>query len=332
MAQGVQTKLLCKGHSSPILKCVGMKNYNVDSTKSEFYTCRSQFAWYPSDAKDRQGKQKALIPYCKDCVQKMFEYYYDSSKNFQLSVYYTCQKLDIPFIAELFASIFEDYKKNKSAKEFNDLNKKYMGEYIRKLNLGSVKYGDKLDFSYSDSDISNVDVKIAEREKTKQELDRFILDWGIQDNIEDYKILTDTFAKYTKGVEFVNSQQEDLYRDLCIDRLSLRKINDKRYDGDETKDKIQSRIAKTMATLKVDQFDSNKPKTPSEESFFAKIAQIERTKPADLYKEPKKYRDFNKLQEYEKDMVLRPLLNTLCGMRDFNIDINDVEKYNMDEE
>jgi hypothetical protein len=66
--------------------------------------------------------------------------------------------------------------------------------------------------------------------------------------------------------------------------------------------------------------------------LFAKIAQIEQTKPADLYKEPKKYKDFNKLRKYEKDMVLRPLLNTLAGHKDFNIDIDDIERYNLDKD
>ena len=50
------------------------------------------------------------------------------------------------------------------------------------------------------------------------------------------------------------------------------------------------------------------------------------------YKEPKKYRDFNKIKMYYKDLVLRPLLNTLVGSKDFNIDIDDVGKYNLDEE
>jgi hypothetical protein len=249
-----------------------------------------------------------------------------------LAVYYTCQKIDIPFITELFEGILKEYKDTKSAKEYIDMTKRYMSVYITNYNKASVKYKDKTDFTFSDADMGTIDVKIESREKAKEELDNFKLDWGIQEEAEDYIFLNNTFKKYTKGVEFVNSQQEDLYRDLCRDRLYLRKINDKKYNGDETIDKIQSRIAKTMTTLKVDQFDSNKPKTPSEESFFAKIAQIEMTKPADLYKEPKKYKDFNKLEKYERDMVLRPLLNTLCNQRDFSIDIDDVEKYNMDEE
>ena len=82
-----------------------------------------------------------------------------------------------------------------------------------------------------------------------------------------------------------------------------------------------------MAILKLDQFEENKPKTISEQLMFTKIAQIEQTKPADLYKEPKKYKDFNKIKMYYKDLVLRPLLNTLVGSKDFNIDIDDVGKY-----
>ena len=47
------------------------------------------------------------------------------------------------------------------------------------------------------------------------------------------------------------------------------------------------------------------------------------TKPCELYKEPRKYKDFNQIKKYYKDLVLRPLLNTLAGHRDFEIDIED---------
>src|SRR5574344_2621303 len=154
----------------------------------------------------------------------------------------------------------------------------------------------------------------------------------MQEQMSDYDFLEKTFERYTKGVEFVNAQQEDLYRDLCRDRLSLRKLNDGNYNGEESQEVISKRVERTMSKLKVDEFESNKPKTISEQMLFAKIAQIEQTKPADLYKEPKKYADFNKLRKYEKDMVLRPLLNTLCGHRDFDINIDDIERYNLDKD
>lgn len=326
----VAKMILCKGNGSPYLNCVGKKS------ETEFYISRSLFAYFPSELHTQvKGKIATIgkVPYCKDCIKKIFDLYYDGGKNsIEGAVYYTCQKLDIPFIVELYEATMDIYRNEKNKADILNIHKTFIYKYIANLNTNSNKYKEKLDFSYSDSTLSNLTAKIEARELEKKDLDKFKLDWGVQEENDDYKFLNDTFLRYTNGVVFINNQQEDLYRDLCRDRLALRKINDKRYDGVDTIDKIQGRISKLMATLKTDQFDSSKPKTPSEESFFAKIAQIELTKPADLYKEPKKYEDFNKLQMYERDMVLRPLLNTLCGMRDFNISVEDVEKYNMDDE
>ena len=87
-----------------------------------------------------------------------------------------------------------------------------------------------------------------------------------------------------------------------------------------------------MKTLKLDDFESAKPKTLSEQLIFAKIAQIEMTKPADLYKEPTKYKDFNKVRKYYQDICLRALKNTLAGNRDFNIDMEHLNDYILEKE
>ena len=155
------------------------------------------------------------------------------------------------------------------------------------------------------------------------------LDWGYQESEEDYKFLIYMYEKYTKGVTIENPQQEDLYRDLCLARLEKRKAEQGKIDTDITK--IQGRILTLMNKLKLDEFESTKPKTVSEQLIFAKIAQIEQTKPADLYKEPEKYKDYSKLRKYMKDLVLRPALNTLVGNKDFNLNLDDVESYNIDE-
>jgi hypothetical protein len=59
---------------------------------------------------------------------------------------------------------------------------------------------------------------------------------------------------------------------------------------------------------------------------------VEEHDPADFYKEPKKWKDQNKLRRFYKDLVLRPLLNTLTGSKDFDLNLDDVEKYNLDAE
>lgn len=297
---------LCKGNGS-ILNCLG------DIKESEFYNVWTPFL---------NGKSI----YCKECCDKIFKYYYDETQSEKIALYYTLMKIDVPFIREIFEII-----NDKSL--YGDKNGKItpisVGAYISELNKHSSKKQLYTDFSATDVNVNDIETTIKTREVKQQEMIQLEKNWGKQDEIEDYDFLEDTFNRYTQGVEFINPQQIDLYRDLCRDRLLLRKINDNRYNGDESIDKVQNRISKTMSTLKVDQFESNKPKTLSEQCMFTKIAQIEQTKPADLYKEPKKYQDFNGVKKYYKDLVLRPLLNTLVGNKDFNIDIEDIGKYDI---
>ena len=311
MGRKAENVTLCMGHNTPMLQCIGLKK------DSEFFS-----SWSPFHS---NGK----VPYCKECCNKMFQYYLDETKSAKTALYYTLMKIDIPFIKNIYEIVNERSLSGDKNGKRTPIN---VGTYVNELRRYSKNKEIWSDFSATDVDITEVDAKIQTAEIKQKEMKQWEIDWGIQDEVCDYEFLNDTFNRYTKGVEFVNPQQEDLYRDLCRDRLLLRKINDNRYNGDETIDKVQNRISKSMATLKVDQFESNKPKTASEQSFFAKIAQIEQTKPADLYKEPKKYKDFNKLRQYEEDMVLRPLLNTLCGHRDFDINIEDAERYNLDDD
>ena len=311
MGRKAENVTLCMGHNTPMLQCIGLKK------DSEFFS-----SWSPFHS---NGK----VPYCKECCNKMFQYYLDETKSAKTALYYTLIKINIPFIKSIYEIVNDRSLSGDKNGKRTPIN---VGTYVNELRRYSKNKEIWADFSATDVDITEVDAKIQTAEIKQKEMKQWEIDWGIQDEVCDYEFLNDTFNRYTKGVEFVNPQQEDLYRDLCRDRLLLRKINDNRYNGDETIDKVQNRISKTMATLKVDQFESNKPKTASEQSFFAKIAQIEQTKPADLYKEPKKYKDFNKLRQYEEDMVLRPLLNTLCGHRDFDINIEDAERYNLDDD
>ena len=287
--------------------------------------------------------------YCKDHCNKIFKDYLAQTKQVSSAMWFTCAEVGVPFVSE----IFKGYEKSKNdkieqrKKEINPENGKpkysvrqikdfidnykdfsYYVDALRKTNSGVEDWSTFM--SGTDIDFKDIKGIIKSGEVIEAEKQQYLLNWGQQDNIEDYQFLDNCFEKYTKGVEFTNSQQEDLYRDLCRDRLLLRKINDGRYNGDETIDKVQTRIGRLMSTLKVDEFENNKPKTISEQLLFQKIAQIEETKPADLYKDYEKYRDVSKLRKYEQDMVYRPLKNDLLGTRDFNVSLDDIEQYKIE--
>lgn len=287
---------MCRGAGSSFLGCIGTVK------ETEFYDSFNKL----------EGNK---VCYCMKCCDKIFKYYQDSGYDVKMSLYYTLQKIDVPFIQDVYDKLVSKGKIS-------------VKNYLSEIQGRKDKIEIWNDFSSSDKIIEST---ADEKEKQKERLEYLEDVWGIQDTEKDYEFLENTFERYTKGVEFINQQQRDLYKDLCRDRLLLRKINDGRYGGEETIDKVQNRIGKTMSTLKVDQFESNKPKTLSEQSLFTKIAQIEMTKPCELYKEPRKYKDFNQVKQYYKDLVLRPLLNTLAGHRDFEIDIDDISRYNLED-
>lgn len=275
---------LCKGHNAPLLKCVG------DVIETEFYNSWSNF----SDGK---------VPYCKKCLQKIFEYYKNETNSEKTAAYFTLMKIDTPLIEEIFDSVV-----NKKG-SFN------LSTYMTELQKRDSNKDIWQDFSGTDVELKDIsEVKtIAERKKEINALEK---KWGIQDCIEDYDFLEETFNRYTNNIKFVNPQQEDLYKDLCRDRLLLRKINDNRYGGEETIDKVQNRIGKTMSTLKLDLFEKQAEKSDIEKILEKQIWEIENTEPAEVV-DKNEYKDFLNIESDWGNHILRAIKNLLTGSKDY---------------
>ena len=275
---------LCKGHNAPLLKCVG------DVIETEFYNSWSNF----SDGK---------VPYCKKCLQKIFEYYKNETNSEKTAAYFTLMKIDTPLIEEIFDSVV-----NKKG-SFN------LSTYMVELQKRDSNKDIWQDFSGTDVELKDIsEVKtIAERKKEINALEK---KWGIQDCVEDYDFLEETFNRYTNNIKFVNPQQEDLYKDLCRDRLLLRKINDNRYGGEETIDKVQNRIGKTMSTLKLDLFEKQAEKSDIEKILEKQIWEIENTEPAEVV-DKNEYKDFLNIESDWGNHILRALRNLLAGQKDY---------------
>lgn len=295
---------MCCGHNSDILQCVGTKKI------TDYFVSWSKF-------------DNGTVKYCKDCCDKIFKYYLEEYNDEKVALLYTLAKIDIPFIGQVYLDTLE--KTNK----FGNKVPLSVSSYISTLHKSQTNKDIYSDFSDTDCNVFELDIKGKTKSEKEEEINRLEKTWGIQDDISDYEFLEETFNRYTDGIDFVNSQQQDLYRDLCRDRLLLRKINDNRYNGEETIDKVQNRISKTMSILKVDQFESNKAKTLSEQSLFEKIRLCDANNVQDVYSEPSKYYDLNKIQYYNEKFSLRPLANMLVGHRDFSVNLDDIEEYDL---
>ena len=280
---------------------------------------------------DDKFSPDGVIPYCTDCCEEIVRENLTKVNSLESAMWLTCAKLDVPFIRKVFEKVEEQKSKyqQKSGKKDSEYTLfKYYYDYL----WGSKSMGTAIDvwIDFSNTDVSMGEISSLKKseEALNREIEKLELDWGVQGDIEDYKFLVYNFDKYTKDVGEMTPQQEDLYRDLCLARLEKRKIEEKKLDGDLTK--VQNRILNLMHKLNLDRFEDNQPKTLSEEFLFDKIRMVEQTMPADFYKDKNLYKDMTKKRKLMTDLVYRPLANTLTGSRDFNIDINDIEKYQVD--
>ena len=302
-------------------------------TTSVCVSCQREYPidkFYPRIVDDKFSPD-GVIPYCTDCCEEIVRENLTKVNSLESAMWLTCAKLDVPFIRKVFEKVEEQKSKyqQKSGKKDSEYTLfKYYYDYL----WGSKSMGTAIDvwIDFSNTDVSMGEISSLKKseEALNREIEKLELDWGVQEDIEDYKFLVYNFDKYTKDVGEMTPQQEDLYRDLCLARLEKRKIEEKKLDGDLTK--VQNRILNLMHKLNLDRFEDNQPKTLSEEFLFDKIRMVEQTMPADFYKDKNLYKHMKKKRKLMTDLVYRPLANTLTGSRDFNIDINDIEKYQVD--
>lgn len=308
-----------------------MARGNAKTKVSFCNSCRREYLLKDFYSTKNPFHKNGVTLYCKDCCEEIVQHYLKQTGTLETAMWFACSQIGVPFIRKAYDEFEKRIQtfKDKSGKEDSEYN--LFANYYTCLTKNESKVDNWNDFSATDVALGDIQSLRKSEEALKLEMEKYKFDWGEQ-TIEDYQYLEYMFRRYAENIEFVNNQQEDLYRDLCLARLKKRHIEEGTDESGESIKSVQDRILTLMNKLKLDEFESNKPKSLSEQMIFAKIAQIEQTKPADLYKEPKKYKDFNKLRKYEKDMVLRPLLNTLAGHRDFNINIDDIERYNLDDD
>lgn len=97
------TKKVDTSTDEPVLYCLECGNKVI----SNFYM-----------SKDKHRKFFGKIPYCKNCIKKMYKTYLSLYNDENLAVYYTCRKIDVPYIHSSYLGAVES-SKNKDS-NFND--------------------------------------------------------------------------------------------------------------------------------------------------------------------------------------------------------------------
>ena len=276
-------------------KCQKMKNEN------NYYSCVNHFL-------DTNGKMSV----CKDCVNLIYNNFYKSDLSMEKSIYRTCKALNIKY----------DEKAVSSAKShiqtFIDRGtepKSIFGIYKNKLvqsqgrSLGDNDWTEDLTFEEPRKEILQ---SLQPSNKDDAELLYF---WGGNLDADDYAFLEREYNEYQKSNRFDTQAEKSILKLICLKTLQIRKKDNQGSDTSLLKDLRDLMKTGGIDPAKILAANSGK----SAETYSNFIKMTEEFDPADWYKDRKKFRDIDGIEEYMADFVDRPLKNYVTRSRDFKV-------------
>ena len=173
------------------------------------------------------------IPYCKQCIEKFYQYYFDKYTNEgclnpeEKAVRRVCMAMDIYYTKVNFDSAMNKIKRD-------NVNISPMGQYMK--TIGFTQYKDKsYDNTVSDDDkkelaASLIDVSGTSNSKIDEKTREFFGAGFIDD---DYEFLQREYNDWTARHECKTKAQEEVFKDICFNRLqNLKALR----AGEDTKD------------------------------------------------------------------------------------------------
>lgn len=275
---------------------------------------RAKENWCPSCQSAKENKyfiqslspvHNGFLPLCRACLTARFKTYKNILNSDGGALWCVCSEMSYPVIKKYYDMALE--------KSFTDTRNLFMIYHSILKDEGFQING----FWQSDmmlDDIIELDTKTNEMAEDKEKA----IDLAEQERIwgkfekEDYELLNDLFARYTKDLFSLDTVVELRYRDLCKAELSKRKADE---SGDiNAIAKAQENIKKMLELLKLNNFQSN-TKTEVEKTLEYQIAMMEKYKPAEL-EDISVYEDYCGCHHLE-EQLMRPLRNLIAGSREY---------------
>lgn len=266
--------------------------------------------------KDVIPNRNKYLPYCKSCCRSKMKQYKEIIGNEQAALWCLLAELGVPFLKDVWNEASRIIESNESKTRKPDI----FLTYIRCYNeMGIVAYG----FWESDVMLSDLyNVKIDNNENVEIESNVIDLNkeceiWGEfrTDGVLDetaYKFLNNTYNQYTEGLQDLNLNIENRYRDLAKAEWRLRKANE---NGDMGIIKnAQEILNKQLSLLGLNNFQ-DEIISDEKRAFEKRIAYIENSKPAEC-EDLQKYLDMVGYEK-EKAIPMRALRNAIAGTKDY---------------
>ena len=231
------------------------------------------------------------IPYCKQCIEKFYQYYCDKYTNDgcltpeENAVKRLCMAFDIYYSSKAFNDAINSAKKRQ-------LNISPMGAYMKMIQLAQFK-GKSYDTTVSDMEkedfVANISSNISDSINIDEKTINF---FGAGFSNEDYEFLRREYADWTARHECKTKAQEEVFKDICFNRLQNLKALRK---GEDTKD-ITASFQKMLDSGKLQPKQNSGDTTADNQTFGTLIDKWENTRP--LPEIDEELRDVDKIALY----------------------------------
>lgn len=253
------------------------------------------------------------IPYCKHCIEKFYQYYYDKYMNDgclnaeQEAVKRVCMAFDIYYNAKAFNDAINSAKKRQT-------NISPMAAYMKMIQLSQFK-GKSYDTTIEEmakeerefviSGYSGVNDSNVESSKIDDKTRKF---FGAGFSDEDYEFLQEQYSDWTARHECQTKAQEEVFKRICFKQLEILKATRK---GEDTKN-LDATFRDLLDTAKL-QPKQNIGETVSDaQTFGTLIDKWENTRP--LPEIDEELKDVDKIGAY-LDVFFKGHLAKMMGMK-----------------
>jgi hypothetical protein len=215
------------------------------------------------------------IPYCRQCVEKFYQYYFDKYTNKgcltpeKNAIKRVCMAMDIYYTDANFDSAMKKIKQDNA-------NISPMGQYMRTIFLSQYK-----DKSYDDTvfdddqkelvasliDVSN----ISERNVDEKTIKFF----GAGFSDEDYEFLKEQYDDWVARHECKTKAQEEVFKRICFKQLEILKAT---RLGEDTKN-LDDTFQKLLDTAKLQPKQNSGEAVSDAQTFGTLIDKWENTRP-----------------------------------------------------
>ena len=252
-------------------------------------------------------KNIGKVPYCKQCIERFYQYYFEKYINEgclspeKKAVKRLCMVFDIYYKEDAFNAAIDSAKKR-------EMNISPMGAYMKMIQLSQYK-GKSYDNTVSDEEKEGFVVNVTDDVSDSIKVDEKTINFfGAGFSNEDYTFLKREYDDWTARHECKTKAQEEVFKDICFNRLqNLKALR----AGEDTKD-ITASFQRLLDSGKLQPKQNAGDTTADNQTFGTLIDKFENERP--LPEIDEELKDVDKIGLY-LDVFFKGHLAKMMGMK-----------------